>query len=354
MAQSPIFGPYVSRRGFVTGASALSLSIGLGQRPAKANGSEFVSTVFGGIWEREYRKNIVEPFEKETGNTLLLKEGLSSEWLTNAIVNRSAPEIDLLMLPYPDSVRATMQGLAMPLTRADIPNLKDISPIWLNQYNGTGVALDYVGYGIAYRKDLVPTPPKSWKDLWNPAYKGKVIIPEIGGWGSWELLVVAARLNGGNEDNMAPAFKALHNLRPNLKQFFKSGADIANLLGSGEAWVCAMTTNIPAYGLIDAGKPVEFIFPTEGAMVGAASYHIAKGTQHADACKKFINYALGKGPQEAFCNGVIAGPTNVQAKMNARTRERIPPLDKLQLFSWAKIIPQMSALTDRWNQEVAF
>ena len=354
MVQTKIMSPYVSRRGFLTGAAALSISIGLGERAASAKNSEFVSTVFGGIWEREYRKNIVEPFEKATGDTVLLKEGLSSAWLTNAVVNRSAPEIDLLMLPYPDSVRATMQNLAMPLTRSDIPNLKDVAPIWYDQYNGTGVALDYVGYGIAYRKDLVPVAPKSWKDLWNPAYKGKVIIPEIGGWGSWELLVVAARLNGGSEDNMAPAFKALHALRPNLKQFFKSGADIANLLGSGEAWVCAMTTNIPAYGLIDAGKPVEFIFPTEGAMVGAASYHIAKNTQHADACKKFINFALSKERQEAFCNGVIAGPTNVKAKMNARTSARIPPRDKLQLFSWAKIIPQMTALTDHWNQEVAF
>lgn len=353
MRQTRPCSPSVRRRDFVAGAGALSISFGLGGA-ASAQGSSLVSTVFGGVWEREYRKNIVEPFEKETGIKVLLKLGLSGEWLTNSIVNRRAPEIDLLLLPYPDNVRATLESLGMPLTAADIPNLKDIDPTWIDQFDKTGVGLDYVGYGIAYREDLIPVAPQAWKDIWNPAYKGKLIIPEIGQWGSWEMLVVTARLNGGSEDNMSPAFNALRQLKPNIKQFFKSGVDIANLLGSGEAWVCAMTTNVAPYGLIDAGKPVKFIYPTEGAMVGLVSYHIAKASKNADVCKKFINFALSKTSQEGFCNGVIAGPTNVNASMNERTRQRIPPREKLQLFSWAKIIPQMSALADRWNQEVAF
>ena len=341
-----------TRRNLLAG-SAATLTIGL-TTPGRAEQSGLVSTVFGGIYEREYRKHILEPFEKETGAKILTKLGLSSEWLTNSIVNRRSPEIDLLLLPYPDNIKATMEGLGMPLTVADVPNIAQIDPIWYDQFDKTGIGLDYVGYGIAYRKDLVPKVPTSWRDLWDPAYKGKVMIPEIGQWGSWETLVVAARLNGGSETNMDPAFAALKQLKPNIKQFFKSGVDIVNMLGSGEAWVCGMTTNIPAYGLIDAGKPVGFVFPSEGAMVGAVSYHIAKNTKNADLCKKFINFALDKTIQENFCNGVIAAPTNVNAVVSEKTRQRVPPRDKLQLFSWAKIIPQMSDLAERWNQDVAF
>ncbi|CAH1688403.1 Putative spermidine/putrescine transport system substrate-binding protein [Hyphomicrobiales bacterium] len=347
------FSSIMNRRSFLEAAGAATVTIGFGA-PAQAQAKEFVSTVFGGVYEREYRKHIIEPFEKETGIKVLTKTGLSSEWLTNSIVNRRSPEIDLLLLPYPDSIKATTEGLGLPLSVADIPNIAQIAPEWYDQYDRAGIGLDYVGYGIAYREDLVPTPPKSWQDLWNPAYKGKVTAPEIGQWGSWELLVMAARLNGGSEDKMEPAFAALKRLKPNIKQFFKSGVDIANLLGSGEAWVCGMTTNIPAYGLIDAGKPVKFIYPSEGAMAGAVSYHIAKNSKNADACKKFINFALGKEVQENFCNGVVAAPTNVNAVVNERTRQRVPSREHLLLFSWAKIIPQMSELADRWNQEVAF
>ena len=343
----------VTRRRFLqaTGGTTLSLGIGI---PAFAQAGSMVSTVFGGVWEREYRKNIVEPFEKETGNKVVLKLGSTSEWLTNALINRRRPEIDLLMLPYPDNVKAVIDNIAVPLTEADIPNLKEVDSVWHTQFKGMGIGLDYVGYGIAYRTDLVPKPPVSWKDLWDPAYKGRVTVPDIGSWGSWEMLVVAARLHGGSEDNMSPAFPAMKTLKGSVRQFFKGGADIANLLGSGEAWVCGMTTNIPAYGLIDAGKPVKFIFPSEGAMVGLASYHIARNAQNAELCKKFVNYALSKPAQEAFCNGVIAGPTNKTATINAKVQERVPARDKLQLFDWFKVVPQMQALADRWNQEVAF
>jgi putative spermidine/putrescine transport system substrate-binding protein len=343
----------VNRRNFVKGAAGLAITMGFA-RPAGAEGGGLATTVFGGAYEREYRKHIIDPFEKESGIKVLAKLGSTSEWLTNSLVNRRAPEIDLLLLPYPDNMKAVIEGIGMPLTVADIPNLKDVDPVWYDQFDKSGVALDYVGYGIAYREDLVPTPPTSWKDLWNPAYSGKVTVPDIGQWGSWELLVIAALLNGGSEDNMTPAFKALRELKPHVRQFFKGGSDIANLLGSGEAWVCGMTTNIPAYGLIDAGKPVKFIFPSEGAMVGAASYHIAKNSRNAALCQKFINFALSKEVQENFCNGVIAAPTNVKAVVNDRTRERVPAPDHLKLFSWAKIIPQMPDLADRWNQEVAF
>jgi len=322
--------------------------------PASTPSGSLVSTVFGGLYEQAYRKAIVEPFQKATGSQVLLKLGMSSEWLTNAMVNRDSPEIDLMLLPYPDNVKAVASGLAMPLTQADIPNLKDIDAHWTTQFKGMGVALDYVGYGIAYREDLVPKAPKTWSDLWDPAYKGKVIVPNIGSWGSWEMLVTAARLNGGSESNMAPAFEQMKKLKPNVRQFFSSGVDITQLLGSGDAWVCGMTTNIPPYGLIDAGKPVKFIYPSDGAMAGVASYHIANKSKNAALCKAFINFALSPEAQSAFCAAVIAGPVNNKATLTDKIRQRVPARDKLSTFDWFKILPQMQDLTDQWNQEVAF
>lgn len=126
------FSNGMNRRTFLGATGAATLTIGFGA-PAQAQDKEFVSTVFGGVYEREYRKHIIEPFEKETGLKVLTKTGLSSEWLTNSIVNRKAPEIDLLLLPYPDSIKATMEGIGMPLTAADIPNLSQIAPQWYDQ-----------------------------------------------------------------------------------------------------------------------------------------------------------------------------------------------------------------------------
>ncbi|MCK8784268.1 ABC transporter substrate-binding protein [Roseomonas sp. NAR14] len=352
LATPALPSPRLARRTLLAGGGA-ALTIGLAA-PATAQGGSLVSTVFGGVYEREYRKAIVEPFERETGIRTQLKLGSSAEWLTSSLVNRRNPEIDLLLLPYPDNIRAVLENVGLPLSAAEIPNIAEVAPVWLEQWRGQAVGLDYVSYGIAYREDLVPKPITSWKDLWDPALRGKVTLPNIGVFGSWEMIVLAARLHGGSEENLAPAFPALKALRGSVRQFFRGGTDITNMLSSGEAAVVGMTTHIPPYALIDAGKPVRYVIPEEGGMVGAVSYHIARNSRNAELCKRFINFALSRPVQEAVCNGLVAGPTNTKAVIAERTRERVPTLDRLQLFDWFKVVPQMPALTERWNREVAF
>lgn len=341
--------PHFNRRAVLGGGAALTLGLAL---PARA-ASGMTSTVFGGVWEKNYRAAIVDSFEKKLGAKVSLKLGTASEWLTNAMVNRAKPEIDMLLLPYPDSIKAVRAGIGQKLSVDKIPNIKNVHPMWFDQFRHEAVGLDYVAYGIAYRTDLVKKAPESWTDLWSPELKGKVTLPDIGVWGSWEMLVAAARTRGGSEANLDPGFKALRDLKPNIRRFFTGSTDAMQMLDTGEVSVVAMTTNIPPYALIDAGKPVKFVFPKDGSMVGMVSYHVAKNAANADLCMKFIDHALSTESQEAFCNAVIAGPTNKLARLSGKAAERVPSLEQLKLFDWAKIIPQMSDLTDRWNQEIS-
>ena len=107
------------------------------------------------------------------------------------------------------------------------------------------------------------------------------------------------------------------------------------------------------YDMVDSGKPIKFVIPTEGASIGMVSFHIPKSSPNADICKKFINFALSKKPQEDFGNGMNAGPTTTYAVLNEKARSRVPPIDSMLLFDWFKLVPQMSALADRWNREIA-
>jgi putative spermidine/putrescine transport system substrate-binding protein len=340
-----------SRRTVMKGALA-TLSVGFAH-PLLAQSNSIVSTVLGGVFEREYRKAVVEPFAKETGIQVNLKRGGPGEWATNALINRRKPEIDLLFLPYPENVRAVLDDLCIPLTEADIPNLKNVHPIFYEQFRGAGVGMDYVANAIASRTDLIATPPKSWKDLWNPEYKGKLIIPDINAIGIWEMLVIAARMHGGDEGNMDPAFKALKALKPNVRKFYKSSVDLQQQLESGEAAIAAVTPSNRAYDMIDAGKPIKYVVPTEGASIGMVSFHIAKNSPNIELCKKFINFALTKRPQEDFANGMNAGATTKYASLDAKTQSRVPPVDTMMAFDWFKLVPQMGALAERWNREIA-
>jgi putative spermidine/putrescine transport system substrate-binding protein len=343
----------LSRRNVIKGGAALTLGVMLPRALWAQSAGKVSTTVFGGVWEQSYRAAIVDRFEAATGAKVDLQLGSSAEWLTSALLNQAAPEVDLLMLPYPDSIKAVMSGIGAELTAAEIPNLAHVNPRWYDQYQRRAVGLDYASYGIAYRTDLVKSPVTSWQDLFKPEFAQKIALPNIGTWGSWELLVMLARLKGGDEDNLQPAFTALRELKPNIRRFFTSSTDAMSLLDSGEVSAVGMITNIPAYALIDAGKPVGFSFPTEGANVGMVSYHLAKNAKYPDLCKQFINHAISKESQELLCNRLIAGPVRDDAVLTGKAAERVPALDHLTLFDWFKIVPQMSALTDQWNYEVA-
>lgn len=69
------------------------------------------------------------------------------------------------------------------VTEKQIPNLKHVDKDWLNAFDGTlGYAAPYFWgtLGIAYRSNLLLTPPVSWMDLFKPAEqaRGKIAMIE--------------------------------------------------------------------------------------------------------------------------------------------------------------------------------
>jgi len=341
----------IVRRSALMGAGATAISI-FAPQMARGQTKGLVSTVYGGNWEQQYRKWVVEPFEKETGAKVTLKLGAPSEWFTNAVVNKNRPEIDLLLLPYPDSLRAVIDDIGLELKESEIPNLKDVVPHWWDQYNRKAVGLDYVSYGISYRTDLIKTAPTSWADMWNPEYVGKLSLPSANQPSVWQLIVVAAKIHGGSETNLDPGFKALAKLKGNVRKYFRSQPETVQLLETGDAPVVMMGTDFSTYAMADAGKPVKFVIPKEGACAGIVSYHIAKNSANAALCRQFVNHALGKRPQEGFCSGIGAGPVNKTAELSGPAKERVPRLSSLLIFDWMKVVPQMPAILDRWNREI--
>lgn len=340
----------ITRRDFLAAGTAAGLALGLPRTSAAEE--TIVSTIFGGKFEQVYRKAIVEPFRAKHGANVLLKYGTPSEWLTNAILNRERPEIDVLWLPYPESIKAVNEGLSIELTPEELPNLRDVHAVWYEGYKRKAVGLDYASFGLAYRTDMIAQAPASWQDLWKPGYKGKLILPDLTMSGGYEVLVMAAKLNGGSETEIEPGFKALRQLRPNVRKFYKSQPEAAQLFERGDAAIGAWWDG-RTWALTDAGKPMKWVVPKEGAMVGMVSYHIATGTPKKDIAKKFVNFAISPEAQAAFCNGMQYGPVNKKVKLSPPASERVPKLESLLLFDWWKVVPQMAAWLERWNREIA-
>src|SRR5438445_11461972 len=77
---------------------------------------------------------------------------------------------------------------------------------------------------IAYNPKKVKTAPRSWDDLWNTAYKGRVGLTALNSSLGMAFIVELACLKGSSESNQEPCFLALQTLLPNV------GAISANLV----------------------------------------------------------------------------------------------------------------------------
>jgi len=339
-----------TRRAFMIGGTTATISIAL-PPVARAAPTTLVSTIFGGAFEVAYRKHVVEPFQKANNAEVILKYGTSSEWVANSIINRNNPEIDVVYLAYPDSIRFVNENLGLTLTPQDVPNVVNLYPVWYESYKKQAVGFDYASWGLTYRTDSGIPAPTSWLDLFKPEYAGKVIVPNLTTSGGFQTLVMMAKLHGGSEDNIDPGFEAMKRLKPSIRKFYLSNAEAGQLMERGDAVIGTMYDNATWY-MHDGGKPIRWTAPKEGALVGMVSLHIAPKTKHLDLCKKFVDYAISKDVNEAFCNDIMAGPTNKLSTLSGRAAERVPKLESIIFPDWYKIVRQAPRWIERWNREI--
>ena len=341
----------LTRRRFIAASAAVGLVTGF---PAivRAQSKTIVTTLFGGVYEEQYRKFVLDPFSAKTGAEFVIKYGSADEWLNNALVNRADPEIDLPFLSLPVAMRAIrVPDLFMELTPQDIPNLADVYPIFRDTYEGKAVGFNYVDYGILYREDMVEKPITSWADLWDPSLKGKVLAPAASAGSMYELVMIAAQIAGAPGD-WAKGIEKLKELKPNVVRWFNTSNEVDGLIQRKEAAVAAGFGGFRSHALIDGGVPGKFVTPTEGAPMGVLSYHVPVNARNRDLLLEFVNFALGVEQQTAFGNAMPTGVVNSKATLDPAVASKIAAPDQLLRIDWGSIQQNFTEITQRMQQEV--
>ena len=212
-------------------------------------------------------------------------------------------------------------------------NFKDPEGYWtaIDLY-----AAAFVGNTKVLEKDGLPM-PKSWNDLLNPAYQGKLIMPNPASSGTGFLQIASLLVmldpdykNKPVEENKAWDF--LKKLDKNMGQYIKSGSKPAKLTAAGEYAVGCSFAFVYS-SLKKKGFPVVMALPEEGAGFELEVNSLLKGAKHEKAAKKFLDWAISKSAMKGYAKfklGVaypgIPGP------------EGLPALDTIKLapmdFPW--------------------
>jgi spermidine/putrescine-binding protein len=186
------------------------------------------------------------------------------------------------------------QGMLEPLDRAQIPNFPNLDPKYLNQYYDPGnkysIPWQWGTTALVYDKTTVPSEPKSWTDLWAPAYKNRLVMLDD----SRELPGMALQVLGFDKNSTDPqqldqAKQKLLELKPNILLF--NSDDPENSLITGEAWA-GLVYNGNAALARKEDPNIEYICPTEGCGLWFDNLAIPAGAPHPDAAMAFMNFIL--------------------------------------------------------------
>jgi iron(III) transport system substrate-binding protein len=161
---------------------------------------------------------------------------------------------------------------------------------------------------IAYNTKLVTAAeaPRTWKDLLDPKWKGKLVTAHPGYSGVIATHVLAlVHLYGWDY------FKALAQNKPMLVQ---SAVDPSGIVASGERPVAVNGGDYTFYQAKKKGNPVEIVFPKEGVPLVVSPSAITSFAPHPNAARLFTDFIFTRDVQQVLADteGLYTGHPGVK------------------------------------------
>ncbi|HEX9941612.1 MAG TPA: extracellular solute-binding protein [Thermoanaerobaculia bacterium] len=263
---------------------------------------------------------------------------------------RGDPQADTVYYSGAIGFEAARKGLHQPYKPKGwdkIPaGLKDPNGLWWTVHTGT------IAFIVNTRAlDGAPV-PRSWQDLLEPAYKGRVAYddPTWGGT-SYTLVYGLNELMGGDERNFRPGLAYLKKLDANVSSYPRESIYNAVLRGEVPVWINA-DGNGYKMKHVDGG-PVEVVLPAEGTFTMPLVMALVKGAPHPEEAKRYLDWLLTPPAQAEFARAyfrpVVPGslPPDVARRfLSGSEYKRSRSLDL------AKMAAAANALKKAWTEEI--
>ncbi|MCB1466850.1 MAG: ABC transporter substrate-binding protein [Rhizobiaceae bacterium] len=342
----------LTRREFAVGMSAALATMSL-PRLAAAQQTLVVPT-YGGLWAKFWEEQLLPGFTAATGIQPQLDVGLGRDFVAKIRAGGDKSPYSIFMGNENIAAMLRAEGFFEPFDLAKLPNAPKVYPQFVNE-NASGIRAIISPIGLAYRTDLVKTPPTSWTDLWeNPEFKGKTGLYQIGNTGAVLFLRLVGEIYGSGPDDFDTAFAKIKELLP-FTQASWSG-EVATQLIRGDAIIAPVDwTEIMV--LQDKGAPVAIVAPKEGVLAFEQSFNLVKTGAEKDAAHAYLNYMIDAKVQEDMAKAFYTSPCNVDSKVDAALAERTPivgeRMSEIKSFNWDSYVDKAPEIADRWNREMA-
>lgn len=315
--------------------------------------SELVVVSYPGEAQIPYRRFLSDPFEKKhAGMSVRLVPSESEDVVAQIKAARGTSPYDVVTLGVPRQISAVEEGWVEQTPRADLPNLAEVYPQFIQACRDTGIPETYSLIGLAYNPDKVPA-PQAWADLWNPIYKGKLGMTTPASNLGFGVVVMTAKLNGGSEDNLSPAWPKLRALGPFVVA--PSPEALAQLFERGEVSIAPLWNNDAAI-LALHGLKLKFVQPAPGAIVVVSCMDVVKNSGQPQLARAFLNDEISQGFQRHLADAPwYFGPTNKNVSIPAGSSAYMPATaEQLQhsiFFDWVTAVKHRGEVTEQFDRE---
>ena len=245
------------------------------------------------VWTEYIPQDMIDCFEMVYGIEVNRDEYSSNEEMY-AKISAGGASYDLVQPT--DYIVSLMirQELLEKLDKSKLPNLENLDPNYLNlpfdPNNEYTLPYQAGTDAIVFNSDTVENPPASWADLWKPEYAGRMVFLDdsravIG----LTLLTLGYDVNSTDPAQLEEAKNKLAELVPGIKIFDSDSPKTALIGGDADL---GMTWTGEAFLAQQEVPAIEYIYPTEGAIVWQDTNAIPAGAPHLDAAYAWLNYTM--------------------------------------------------------------
>lgn len=349
----------VNRRTFLMGAATLVGSMSLVDVIAACGGSSsqgssgpptpIVVGANGGTSYDQLYAAVFKPFEKKYNAQVVPVFGDANTLLAKALAEKDNPTMDMCLVGPGLWLIGQQNGVFEKVNYNNIPNIADVYD-FLKDPNGYAPNVTMFGWGLVYNSKTVTNPPVSFRDIWDPRFKGQVMLPVVAS--AAQLLIAAVSYYwSGDQHNDDLAFSKIKELMPNVTTFFGLVADAQSKFQQGVAQVATWYSSF----LNGAGVPLAFQTPTEGAFAFAQGYQVVTGTKKKDLAEKLIGQFFDPQSCAALAKVQNLIPANKTTQLDPELAKAIMPVDqvlKMKTWDYTYTVANRTKWIDRWNAEV--
>lgn len=335
----------LSRRGLVAAAAVAPWL----PRGAQAAGQAVVGT-WGGDYAELLSANIDKPLLAPKGLEVLQDVAPQDPRKAKLVAERTARRgsMDVCCLSDNDMYTMSLLNVFEPITEANVPTLPHVLPALRTAY---AIPHIYSAKVILYNPSKVGAAPKSYADLWDPKYRGRVGFSDLL---YLNIMESAGLVGGGSMTDYEPGKAKLRELKALGAKVYPSNEALAAALKSEEVWLTIMWA---ARGFMwkKAGIPVERAVPSEGATVYVSSAAVPKNAQNKGNGLEYLNAMLDPKAQAAFADRMGFLGTVDNAAVPEELKKQIGFSEKemgaFRKMDFDYVAKNTAQLLDFWNKE---